>query len=125
VLVDIDSTIALVGASGAIAAVMGAYLVWFPDAPVRTLLAFLFILIVRIRAKYLLLFWLVLQFFTAPDSGVAWVAHVGGFAFGAIVALLVRASGLAKRAVFARDHRDDPWDRTGGAGYGWYDRNRD
>ena len=122
VLLDVDSTIAMVGASGAIAAVMGAYLVWFPDAPVRTLLAFFFILVVRVRAKYLLLFWFVLQFFTAPDSGVAWAAHVGGFVFGALVALLVRTSTGAQHAVFARDHRDDPWDRTGGAGYGWYDR---
>jgi membrane associated rhomboid family serine protease len=125
VLLDVDSTIAMVGASGAIAAVMGAYLVWFPDAPVRTLLAFFFILVVRVRAKYLLLFWFVLQFFTAPGSGVAWAAHVGGFVFGALVALLVRMSPGAKRTVFARDHRDDPWDRTGGAGYGWYDRDRD
>ena len=122
VLLDMDGTLALVGASGAIAAVMGAYLVWFPDAPVRTLLVFFFILVVRIRAKYLLAFWFVLQFFTAPDSGVAWAAHVGGFVFGVLVGLAVRASGAAKRAVFARDHRDDAWDRTGGAGYGWYDR---
>ena len=122
VLLDVDSTIAMVGASGAIAAVMGAYLVWFPDAPVRTLLAFFFILVVRVKAKYLLLFWFVLQFFTAPDSGVAWAAHVGGFVFGALVGLLARSSRMGKRLVFARDHREDPWDPTGGAGYDWYDR---
>jgi membrane associated rhomboid family serine protease len=122
VLLDVDSTIAMVGASGAIAAVMGAYLVWFPDAPVRTLLIFFFILVVRIRAKYLLGFWFVLQFLTSPNSGVAWAAHVGGFVFGALVALLVRGSGMARTALWARDHRDDPWDPTGGAGYDYYER---
>ncbi len=125
VFLDVDSTIALVGASGAIAAVMGAYLVWFPDAPVRTLLTLGFIFVVRLRAKWLLGFWFVLQFLTSPNSGVAWAAHVGGFVFGVLVGLVVRATGFAKRAVFASDHRDDPWDRTGGAGYGWFDRNRD
>lgn len=122
VLVDLDGTIALVGASGAIAGVMGAYLVWFPDAPVRTLLTFFFILIVHIRAKWLLGFWFVLQFFTAPDSGVAWVAHVGGFAFGVLVGLLVRALRPARSVLWTSAHRRDPWDPTGGAGYRWYER---
>jgi membrane associated rhomboid family serine protease len=122
VALNLDSTIPMVGASGAIAAVMGAYLVWFPDAPVRTLLTFFFILIVRIRAKWVLGFWFVLQFLTSPNSGVAWAAHVGGFVFGALVALLVRGSDLAKRALFTRDHRQDPWDPTGGAGYQYFDR---
>lgn len=122
VLLDVHSTIPMLGASGAIAAVMGAYLVWFPDAPVRTLLTFLLIVVVRIRAKYLLGFWFLLQFFTSPNSGVAWAAHVGGFVFGLLVGLVVRASGPARRMAMVRDHRDDPWDRTGGAGYGWYDR---
>ena len=78
----------------------------------------------QIKARWLLGFWFVLQFFTAPDSGVAWAAHVGGFVFGVLVGLLVRASGAAKHVVFTRDHRDDPWDRTGGAGYGWFERDR-
>jgi hypothetical protein len=83
---------------------------------------FFFILVVRIKAKWVLGFWFVLQFFTSPDSGVAWAAHVGGFVFGALVALLVRSSRLAKRAMFVPDHRGDPWDRTGGAGYEWFER---
>jgi membrane associated rhomboid family serine protease len=113
------TTVAMIGASGAIAAVMGAYLVWFPDAPVRTLVT---IFIVRIRAKWLLSFWFVLQFFTNPNSGVAWAAHVGGFVFGALVGLLVRASGGAQRAVLRRGPPPGPWDPTGGAGYRFYDR---
>lgn len=105
VLCNPHSTVALVGASGAIATVMGAYLVWFPDAPVRTLV---FVVIVRIRAKWVLGLWFVLQFFTEPNSGVAWAAHVGGFVFGVLVGLVEkrRYQGL-----------EDP---TGGAGYGWF-----
>jgi membrane associated rhomboid family serine protease len=84
------STVPVVGASGAIAAVMGAYLVLFPNAPVKTLIIFYLILFRTIRAKWLLLAWFVLQFFTGASSGVAWVAHVGGFVFGALVAFLLR-----------------------------------
>jgi membrane associated rhomboid family serine protease len=81
------STIPVVGASGAIAGVMGAYLVWFPNAQV---LSFLFFVIARIRAKWWLLLWFASQFFVNPNEGVAWVAHVGGFVFGAMVALIGR-----------------------------------
>ena len=85
-----NSTIPVVGASGAIAGVMGAYLVLFPNVPIRTLLLFLLVFIRDIPAKWLLGFWFVLQFFTGSGSGVAWVAHVGGFVFGALIALLLR-----------------------------------
>ena len=57
-----DSTVPIVGASGAIAAVMGAYLVWFPDARVRTLVFVFLVFFVEIAAKWLLLAWLVSQF---------------------------------------------------------------
>ena len=83
----------MIGASGAIAAVMGAYLVWFPDAPVRSLVIVVLVpIVVRIRAKWVLSFWFLLQFLTSPNSGVAWAAHVGGFVFGVWSGLLVRAS---------------------------------
>jgi len=87
ILVQPNSTIPVVGASGAVAGVMGAYLVLFPQ--VRILTLFFFILR-DIRAKWLLGIWFVLQFFTNPAAGVAWVAHVGGFVFGALVALVLR-----------------------------------
>ena len=91
VVVQPGSTVPVVGASGAIAGVMGAYMVLFPDAPIRTLLFFFVIVFLRdIPAKWLLAFWFVLQFFTNPSAGVAWVAHVGGFVFGVLVALLLR-----------------------------------
>ena len=85
-----NSTIPVVGASGAIAGVMGAYAVLFPNVPIKTLLLFLLIFIRDIKAKWLLGFWFVLQFFTGSGSGVAWVAHVGGFVFGALIAFLLR-----------------------------------
>lgn len=90
IVVQPSSTVPVVGASGAVAGVMGAYLVLFPNVEIRTLFLFIFILIRDIPAKWLLGFWFVTQFFTNPSAGVAWVAHVGGFAFGAIVALLLR-----------------------------------
>jgi len=125
VVLNLDSTIPMIGASGAIAAVMGAYLVWFPDAPVRTLLTFFFILVVRIRAKWLLGFWFALQFLTSPNSGVAWAAHVGGFVAGVLVGLGVRASPGLRRLLWRRSARTalgTRWDPTGGAGYAFFTR---
>lgn len=124
VALNLDSTIPMVGASGAIAAVMGAYLVWFPQAPVRTLVIIVIPLILRIRARWVLGFWFVLQFFTSPNSGVAWAAHVGGFVFGALVGLAVRASPAVRRILWRRSARPTvaAWDPTGGAGYSWFTR---
>lgn len=90
ILVQPDSTVPVIGASGAIAGVMGAYLVLFPDVKIRSLIIVFLVLIRDIPAKWLLGFWFVLQFFTSPSEGVAWVAHVGGFVFGALVAFLLR-----------------------------------
>jgi len=120
IAVQPDSTIPVVGASGAVAAVMGAYAIWFPNAPIRTLI---FIILKDIKAKWWLGFWLISQFFTGADSRVAWMAHVGGFVFGALVALLVRQSPKAQDAVLTRPYRTPgPWDSTGGAGRGPYAR---
>ena len=121
VLSQPDGTVALVGASGAIAAVMGAYLVWFPNAPIRTLV---FLLLLDIRARWFLIFWFVMQFFTAPDAGVAWVAHVAGFVFGAAVGLVAR-SGRSRLLVPADRSAPIWWDPTGGAGRGPYPHPRD
>lgn len=81
------STIPVIGASGAIAGVMGAYLVWFPNAEVLSLL---FFIVARVRAKWWLVLWFVSQFFVNPNEGVAWAAHVGGFVFGAGAAMVLR-----------------------------------
>jgi membrane associated rhomboid family serine protease len=87
VVVNPTSTTTLVGASGAIAGVMGTYLVWFPRAPIRSLIV---IVPVRLPAWVLLAFWFGLQFFTSSDSQVAWVAHVAGFVFGVVAGVLLR-----------------------------------
>ncbi len=90
VAVQPNSTVPVVGASGAVAGVMGAYLVLFPNVAIRSLLLFVIVLFRDIPAKWLLGFWFVSQFFINPAEGVAWVAHVGGFVFGALVALVLR-----------------------------------
>jgi len=83
-----SSQIPMVGASGAIAGVLGAYLVLFPRARVLTVLfLFYFIRLVHLPAKVILGFWffyqLLMSFMGAGGGGgVAWLAHVGGFAFG-------------------------------------------
>jgi membrane associated rhomboid family serine protease len=89
-LVDPSSPTPVIGASGAIAAVMGAYLIWYPNARVNTLFFLGFIFWFRIRARWLLIAWFVLQFFTGANSNVAWVAHVAGFVFGMAVGALLR-----------------------------------
>jgi membrane associated rhomboid family serine protease len=83
---DPDSFVPMVGASGAIAGVMGAYFVWFPNARV---LSWVFLFPLRIRARWLLLYWFASQFFLNPNEGVAWAAHVGGFVVGVLLALLI------------------------------------
>jgi membrane associated rhomboid family serine protease len=86
VSLDPTSTVPLVGASGAIAGVMGAYLVLFPRAPITSLILIPpIVLFRRIQARWLLLFWILSQFLVSPGTSVAWTAHVGGFAFGVLV----------------------------------------
>jgi membrane associated rhomboid family serine protease len=98
------STVPLVGASGAVAGVMGAYLVWFPRTPIRTIVIFFLITFVEIQARWLLGFWFLTQFFIDANQGVAWMAHVGGFVFGVAVALLVKLSRKASHAIWTKDH---------------------
>jgi membrane associated rhomboid family serine protease len=98
------STVPLVGASGAVAGVMGAYLVWFPRTPIRTIVIFFLITFVEIQARWLLGFWFLTQFFIDANQGVAWMAHVGGFVFGVAVALLVKLSRRASHAIWTKDH---------------------
>jgi membrane associated rhomboid family serine protease len=115
VAVQPDSTIPVVGASGAIAAIMGAYLVWYPNAPIRTLI---FLFLRDITAKWFLGIWFVTQFFTGANSGVAWMAHVGGFVFGVVAALILRDTPFGDR--LNRPDDDLEWDYTGGVGRGPY-----
>jgi membrane associated rhomboid family serine protease len=89
------SSVPNLGASGAIAAVMGAFLVTYPRDKIRAvLLIFVFIRVTFIPAALLIGFWFVIQLFSAgtvvnaQTGGVAYLAHVGGFIFGAITARL-------------------------------------
>jgi membrane associated rhomboid family serine protease len=91
VIVNAGSPVPTVGASGAIAGVMGAYLIKFPRARIVTLVPiFIFITTLDIPAGFLLLYWFVIQFFSGVGSisemqsagGVAFFAHVGGFLAG-------------------------------------------
>ncbi len=97
VALDPTSTTPLIGASGAIAGVMGAYLVLYPNAPIVTVFIFIIPFIRQISAKWLLGFWFISQFLLS-QPGVAWTAHVGGFVFGVLVGLVWRASGRERAA---------------------------
>ena len=100
VFVDSTSIVPTVGASGAIAGVLGAYLLLFPRARVVTLIPiFVFIQVAELPALLVLGFWFVMQFFnglmslgyqTAGMGGVAWWAHIGGFVAGLALVLPLR-----------------------------------
>jgi membrane associated rhomboid family serine protease len=84
------STLPMVGASGAIAGVLGAYIVLYPHARVRCLwVLVIFIMTIYVPAWLLLGLWFMSQFFIPRGSGVAWVAHVGGFLAGIGLLLLL------------------------------------
>jgi membrane associated rhomboid family serine protease len=106
VLLNFNSTVPTVGASGAIAGVMGAYLVKFPRARIVTLVPIIiFLTTVDIPAAFLLLYWFAIQFFNgvgsvgysqASSGDVAWFAHVGGFITGILLILLLPAKQRAR-----------------------------
>jgi membrane associated rhomboid family serine protease len=93
IVTDPDSTIPTVGASGAIAAVLGAYALLYPRARVITVIFIvIFFTVVQLPALVVLGFWFILQLFPAfsepmgeGGGGVAYFAHVGGFVFGLLV----------------------------------------
>jgi len=103
VAVDPASDIPTIGASGAIAATLGAYLVLYPRARVTTAIFLVFFYqLIDIPAVIVLLVWFGLQLLdglmsigitTSASGGVAFFAHIGGFIFGAAVGLLVRLGG--------------------------------
>ncbi len=93
VLGDPNSTVSCLGASGAIAAVMGAFIITFPRDRIRTLLFFLiFFRVTYIPALFLIGFWFVIQLMNfgsvaqVSRGGVAYVAHIAGFLFGVVTA---------------------------------------
>jgi membrane associated rhomboid family serine protease len=99
-IANANSTVPLIGASGAIAGVLGAYFVLFPNAKVTSLVPFLLFLPLRLPAWFVLGFWFVLQWIyssgsaVASGAGVAYLAHVVGFVLGAAITLVL---GLRRR----------------------------
>jgi membrane associated rhomboid family serine protease len=103
------STVPMIGASGAISGVLGAYILLFPYASILTLVTFgFFIRFIQIPALVVLGFWIVLQFlygtitFSASamgrsdQGGVAWFAHIGGFVAGILLLFLMRPRKSAR-----------------------------
>ena len=87
VLMDTFSQVPMVGASGAIGGVLGAYLINHPNARVLVLIPFgFFSQLIKIKALYVLGFWFILQFISS-GGGVAYAAHIGGFVSGIILIL--------------------------------------
>jgi membrane associated rhomboid family serine protease len=95
-LYDPSSNVPMIGASGAISGVLGAYLVLYPYARIKTLLIIIiFFKVVELPAILLLTIWFFMQvLYSTSMDGVAWYAHIGGFIFGLLTAkLFVRKSG--------------------------------
>jgi membrane associated rhomboid family serine protease len=95
---DSTSQVPLIGASGAIAGVLGAYVLLYPFSRIRTAVVFFFIIFVRIPAIILLGFWFLIQFVSgigtlglaSAGGGVAYWAHIGGFLFGVVVVVIYK-----------------------------------
>lgn len=110
VLLSGGSTVPMVGASGAIAGVMGGYIVRFPHSRIQTLVFILFfVTFVQVPASIMLAYWFLIQLFSglgsigrtqAGQGGVAWFAHVGGFIAGLI---LIKIMGARERYSRRRD----------------------
>jgi membrane associated rhomboid family serine protease len=115
-----DSVIPMVGASGAISGILGAYLLLHPQATVRTLVFLgFFVTIIHVPALIVLGLWFIVQFWSAAaapldEPGVAFWAHVGGFVAGLILVLFFRRSGVAllqgpRSIPFERERFSGPW----------------
>jgi membrane associated rhomboid family serine protease len=123
ILLSPNSTIPIIGASGAISGVMGAYIVLFPQGKVRTIVVFGVIGVVLVPAWVMIGIWFALQLFSgfaslgaADVGGVAFWAHVGGFIAGAILVWLFRDKDAVTRQNAVRNQHQ-PWQRrSAGAG---------
>jgi len=119
VYLNVNSTIPMVGASGAISGVLGAYMVRYPKNKVLVLIPLgFFTQLVKIPAMFVLGFWFILQFISSSGSssqgGVAYGAHIGGFVFGAAAMFFFGNFLIPKKAFFkALNEKDgkkkNPW----------------
>jgi len=96
-LYDPASSVPMIGASGAISGILGAYLLLFPYARIKTLIFILiFIKVVELPAVVLLTIWFFMQIIFSQE-GVAWYAHIGGFIFGLVTIKLFTMRVARKR----------------------------
>ena len=120
VYLNVNSTVPMVGASGAISGVLGAYLIRYPRNKVLVLIPLgIFTQLLKIPALFVLGFWFILQFVSSAGSsseggGVAYGAHIGGFVFGATVMFFFGNFLIPKKAFFkALNEKDgkkkNPW----------------
>ena len=108
VAIDMDSAIPTIGASGAIAGVLGGYLVLFPHSRIQTVVFMILISVIAIPAWMLIGIWVIIQFFSGFISlggefsqGVAYWAHIGGFVAGFLI--LTGMAGVSRtRGLFGR-----------------------
>lgn len=114
---NLDSGMPTIGASGAIAGVMGAYFILYPKARIVTLIPVIFIpYFVELPAAIFLGIWLFIQFISATITsvnagGIAWWAHIGGFIFGALflkVFLLIPGQGIPRTLSDATVRKSTP-----------------
>jgi membrane associated rhomboid family serine protease len=119
ILTNPFSPIPTLGASGAVAGVMGAYLLLYPHARVITIIPIFFLFqVVELPAVLFLGFWFLTQVFSGTlalatsgshAGGVAWWAHIGGFIVGALWALVLRHGTLPPLRRYARRYDDDDY----------------
>lgn len=112
---DPGSVVPVIGASGAVAAVLGSYLVFFPKASVKVVIPIfpIFFIPLPIPAVIMIGLWFVQNLFAglatvsdsaSPSASVAWFAHIGGFLFGALLTLFVFRPALRRPPKWRRDH---------------------
>ena len=93
-LIDVNSEIPMIGASGAISGILGAYLILFPKKDIKVFFwFFIFIKIFRIPAMFVIGGWIFIQFFSlnsSEESNIAYLAHIGGFIAGIILIIIFR-----------------------------------
>ncbi len=112
-MLHMESTTPVIGASGAVAAVMGAYFILYPNSRILTLIPILFIpFFIEIPAYIFLGIWFMIQVFNAAGTagmdgpGIAWWAHIGGFVFG--------VAGIKLASRYYADPKDPGIKRWGG-----------
>lgn len=115
ILINPQSKIPMIGASGAISGILGAYLLLYPHARVQTLIFLgFFIQIVRVPAIIVLSFWIIVQLINGTAAlsmgggGVAWFAHIGGFA-GGLILLKVFLIGTSHSTATLKAPRPGRW----------------